>query len=197
MIDEKRRGDGASSIKPQCDKVALLEEGKGAGKPIGECSMTLYRLYLRSGIRRDRLSPRQTRCEAAPPVPPSAEREESMAMIYGNYRYSYVISGCETFAADDDAAALAIARSICDAASDLCDMFELWDGTRQIDQSRLVALQASAILQRRQEHVIEVEEALFDSGWAIARSRRLLARLNELRAETASGDSVLPTATRY
>ena len=117
-------------------------------------------------------------------------------MICGDRRYSYSIAGTQEFEAENDAAALGIARIIFDAAGDLCDAFELWDGTRQIDQNRVATLRTSAIIARWQEHVLCAEEALLSSGWAIARSRRLLARFNEMRGQTKS-DRVSPVTTQY
>ena len=151
--------------------------------------MTLYRLYLRSSIRRDPLSPGEVPCAAAPSP---AGREDHPALICGAHRYSYAIAGSQEFEAENDAAALAIARSIAEAAGDLCDAFDLWDGTRQIDQSRMATLPTSVVTAQWQDHVIRAEEALLSSNWAIARSRGLLARLNELRVQAASGD---PAAT--
>jgi hypothetical protein len=153
--------------------------------------MTLYCLYLRSHIRRTR---EQSEAQQSSPSP--AGRKESPSMIYGKRCYSYAISGRHDFEAADDADALAIARNIFDAATDLCDTFDLWDGTRQVDQSRMAILQTNAACARRQEHVIRTEEALLSSDWAIARSRRLLARFNELRESSAStGDPVSPAST--
>lgn len=159
--------------------------------------MTLYRLYLRSRTRREPLAPGKTPCEPVPSSAPAAGREERPSMIYGEHRYSYVISGCESFEADNDAVALAIARSIFDAATDLCDTFELWDGTRQIDQDRMATLPSAAITAQWQDHVISAEEALLSSGWAIARSRRLLARFDELRDQAKSGAPVARATTQY
>lgn len=157
--------------------------------------MTLYRLYLRSRIRREPLQPREVGCAAQPFTLSSTGREESPCMIYGDHRYSYVISGCEEFEAENDAAALTVARTIFDAAGDLCDAFELWDGARQIDQRRMATLPSSVITAQWQEHVIRAEESLLNSNWAIARSRRLLARFTELRREAARGDSDAPAAS--
>ena len=116
-------------------------------------------------------------------------------MICGDHRYTYVIVGCEEFEAENDAAALAIARSIVDAADDLCDAFELWDGTRQIDQNRMATLPTSVVTAQWQEHVVRAEEALLASGWAIASSRRLLDRFNKLHKQSSSDDpaSTVPT----
>ena len=157
--------------------------------------MTLYRLYLRSRIRREPLQPREVGCAAQPFTLSSTGREESPCMIYGDHRYSYVISGCEVFEAENDAAALTVARTIFDAAGDLCDAFELWDGARQIDQRRMATLPTSVVTGQWQEQMIRAEEALLSSRWAIAHSRRLLARFNELRQEGARGDPVSPVTT--
>jgi len=157
--------------------------------------MTLYRLYLRSRVRRERLPLGQTGCDAETIVPSPAGREERPAVIYGNHRYSYAIIGSEEFEAENDAAALVIARNIFDAGADLCDVFDLWDGTRQIDQSRVATLQTNVISARWQDQVMRAEEALLNSGWAIAHSRRLLARFNELRAEATGDDPISPVTT--
>ena len=103
--------------------------------------MTVYRLYLRSHVRRESFPARPTDHAAGPSVPSPKGRP---SMIYDNRRYSYVIHGCQEFETDNDATALAIARNIFDAAGDLCDAFELWDGTRHIQQSRMAALRTSA-----------------------------------------------------
>lgn len=157
--------------------------------------MTRYRLYLRSRIRRELLAPGDTRVESQPAA--GAERQEQPAMIYDDRRYSYVIGGREDFEAEDDAAALAIARVVYDAAGDCCDAFELWEGTRQIDHNRITSLKASALCARRQNEIIRTEEALLNSRWAIARSRLLLARFDEMRKESTSGSSAAPAASRY
>jgi hypothetical protein len=159
--------------------------------------MTLYRLYLRSRVRRELLAPQRTRRKAESAVPPAAARIEHPTMICGDHRYSYAIAGSEAFEAENDAAALAIARSIFEGAADLCDIFDLWDGARQIDQSRMVTLETGLAADYRQEHVIRAEEALLSSGWAIARSRRLLARFNELRQRSTSDDPGPPAASQY
>lgn len=154
--------------------------------------MTLYRLYLRSRVCRELLAPGEIDVVPDPFMQAWAGRQERPTMVCDDRRYSYVISGREEFEADNDAAALSIARVIYDAAGDVCDTFELWDGTRQVDQTRIVPLRATALAAGRQNEVVRTEEALLHSRWAIARSRRLLARLEELR-DSATAES----ATRY
>jgi hypothetical protein len=159
--------------------------------------MTLYRLYLRSNVRREPLAPRDVPREAGRSARSPAGREEHPSMIGFGHRYSYAISGSEAFEAENDAAALAIARTIFDAATDLCDAFELWDGTRHIDQSCVTTLPVRTVVARHQDDVIQTEELLLSSDWAIARSSRLLARFDALREE-APIDPVSPAAApRY
>jgi hypothetical protein len=146
--------------------------------------MTRYRLYLRSHVRREAVSQGKSSHAATEPTAPGQEQRPSM--VFDDHRYSYVISGCEEFDAENDAAALAIAREIFNAASDVCDAFELWDGTRHIDQSRMATLQTTALVAHRQEHIVRTEEALLNSHGAIARSRRLLERFNEIRKASAA-----------
>ena len=156
--------------------------------------MTLYRLYLRTRVRRELLAPGQAAIEPQCFLPSPSGREERPTMICDDQRYSYVISGREEFEAENDAAALAVARVIGNAAGDLCDAFELWDGTRHVDPSRIVPLDPSIVSASHQDDILRTEEALLSSRWAIAHSRRLLARVKELRGETASAPSAPPAA---
>ncbi|HEY3919447.1 MAG TPA: hypothetical protein VGL83_16785 [Stellaceae bacterium] len=145
--------------------------------------MTTYRLYLRSRVRRECLSAEELRAEMQAVL--AGERESSCpTMIYEDRKYSYAIRGCQEFEAQDDIAALTVASLIYEACSDICDLYELWEGTRHIDQSKFHCLpSASAIRAKAQAAAVEAEEALLNSGSIIAQSRRLLARLSELRGD--------------
>lgn len=98
------------------------------------------------------------------------------------------IVGREDFAANDDDRALLIAEALCDACSDVCTGYELWQGTRRID---LDARAGSGRLSWRrlapdiQQSVVELEERLHDSSWAVAESRRLLEQTTRLVEEVA------------
>ena len=143
--------------------------------------MTTYRLYLRSRVRRERLSAAARRVEAKALL--AGERgQSSPTIIYEDRKYSYAIRACQEFEAQDDIAALAVASLIYGACSGSCDLYELWDGTRHIDQQKLRRqLGAGAIRPQPQEAVAAESGMPFLSSQSIiAESRRLLMRLSEL-----------------
>ena len=92
--------------------------------------------------------------------------------------------GRHDFVAVDDQEAVAMANFLCDACSDHCDSFEVWDGDHRIGAARTPhsLSQIDGLLERRQAAVIEHEETIQRSEWTLAGSKRLLERLNELRA---------------
>jgi hypothetical protein len=82
------------------------------------------------------------------------------------------------FTAEDDARALEFAELLAEAASDVCDAFEVWQGGRVVVGA-----------QRAQQHgegkaysfvpdsIVAAAEAVLESGWAAARSKLLSSRL--------------------
>jgi hypothetical protein len=82
------------------------------------------------------------------------------------------------FTAEDDARAREFAELLAEAASDVCDAFEVWQGGRVV-----------AGPQRAQRHgegkacsfvpdsIVAAAETVLESGWAAARSKLLLSRL--------------------
>ncbi|MGH7090710.1 MAG: hypothetical protein ACREFQ_17580 [Stellaceae bacterium] len=105
------------------------------------------------------------------------------------------IVGRQDMEASDDAAALWIGSRICDACSDMCDEFEVWAGARRLHPKSRPPT-AVDIRDGSHKRLVEVEERLQRSEWAIAHSRRLLARLAEVPAspdESAAG----ATLSRY
>ena len=97
------------------------------------------------------------------------------------------IVGRHDFTADNDQAAVTTADVLCDACSDRCDAFEVWNGDRRVigltprsDRS------ADLIMGRSQKSIVECEEAMQQSEWIIAKSKKLMERLSELRAEPGS-----------
>ena len=98
------------------------------------------------------------------------------------FRDTTRIVGRHDFTAHDDQAAVTMADVLCDACSDIADSFEVWSGDRCIvgrtSRSRRAA---DVILGRTQETIIECEEAIQRSEWIIARSKKLIERLGELR----------------
>ena len=105
------------------------------------------------------------------------------------FRGDLGVCGRQDFAADDDDHALEVSAILADACSDVCTSFELWQGERQVcGERQLKPTRLSTphqLSERRQAQLVETEEAMRDSRFAIARSRRLLARLAELKPGAA------------
>lgn len=100
------------------------------------------------------------------------------------FRGATTIIGREDFEADDDRGAMAVGWLLWDACSDLASGFELWQGDRELCERRgplRAALSAIEVSERMQASVIETEEAIQRSKWAIAQSRRLLGQLAQAR----------------
>lgn len=101
------------------------------------------------------------------------------------------IEGRDDFMAADDQEAMVLARLIFEACSDACSEFELWDGTRLVGgpQSRPSPLQLStaAVNEEMQRSLIEREEAIQSSEWAIGKSRRLLGTVEHLKTRSQIG----------
>ena len=92
--------------------------------------------------------------------------------------------------AEDDAHALALAHATQDACSDVQIDVELWQGARRIagtSNRRPETIRAhwEELPIDKQMSLLQIEEALLHSGTMIARSRRLLERMNSLRDEIA------------
>lgn len=117
------------------------------------------------------------------------------------YGASGSFQGRHEFEAQDDLAAMTVAEHLCDACSDRCETFQLWDGVRCVDVSfsRMPhpAVPLDQISLSFQKSMIESEETIRHSDWAIARSKRLVERINllivrrgfkETGAEDISGD---------
>ena len=101
--------------------------------------------------------------------------------------WSGAIHGEDRFAAADDASARVIAEQLCEACSDVVDWFELWCGGSLIHKSfqpaRCAPGNADRITLRMQYSLIEREEAIRDSSMRIARSKRLLERIERLTGD--------------
>ena len=98
------------------------------------------------------------------------------------FRESTRIVGRHYFIAGDDQAAVTIGDVLCDACSDRCDSFEVWNGDHRVVGITLRSSRSADVtLGRSQAVIVECEEAIQRSQWTIARSERLLERLDELR----------------
>jgi len=88
------------------------------------------------------------------------------------------IGAREDFQADNDIDAIRIAQVLCDACSDTCDSFELWKENRKVDAAQGSQPMSLAELTQAHQHlVLETEEAIIESDWIIAQSKRLIERL--------------------
>lgn len=96
-----------------------------------------------------------------------------------------VIRGRHDFEADGDQNAIQIAYALLDAGSDDCRSFDLWQATRRIFLPRLVEPTTfDELSAASQQRVVETEEQIVHSEWAITRSRRLLEKLAAKKGET-------------
>ena len=92
----------------------------------------------------------------------------------------------ENFQADDDVAAIRIARVLYDACSDVCEAFELWQGRREIraaQQPHYASARLSDLIEAHQRVTIDREEAISQSKGMIARSRHLIATLDAIKSK--------------
>ena len=92
--------------------------------------------------------------------------------------------------AEDDAHALALAHAAQDACSDVQISVELWQGARRVagtSNRPLETIRAhwEELPIDEQRSLLQIEEALLHSGTMMARSRRLLERMNALRTRIA------------
>jgi hypothetical protein len=82
------------------------------------------------------------------------------------------------FTAEDDARAREFAELLAEAASDVCDTVEIWQGGRVVVGPERVKRdgerQACAFVS---ESIVAAAESVLESGWAVARSKLLMSRL--------------------
>lgn len=93
-----------------------------------------------------------------------------------------LIATCEDFTADNDVAARRVAAALFAACSDCCASFDLHAGKTRIDSDE-VGEPRAGLGHKMQEAVIEVEERLLRSRSQIARSERLIGRLEAIHRQ--------------
>ena len=99
------------------------------------------------------------------------------------------IAARDEFEAENDETATTIAGLLYDACSDVSSGFELWQSTRRVvpDVKKQGAghpnQSSTAITLQLQNIVLERAEILQQSRWLIAKSKRLQARVDELRKD--------------
>jgi len=88
--------------------------------------------------------------------------------------------------AQDDAHALILAHAALDACSDVQIAVELWQGARRIAGTSMrrpenIRVHWEELPIESQESLLQIEEAIHESGTMMARSRRLCERMDSLR----------------
>jgi hypothetical protein len=99
-----------------------------------------------------------------------------------------VIVGLDDFQTSDEGAARSIADALYDSCSDRCSGYELWEGTALLADYAEPAPRPKlgALRDRHQCIVLEMEEAIQRSQWAIASSARLLQQLAAMKTLCAA-----------
>ena len=98
-----------------------------------------------------------------------------------------VTTAREEFIAPSDEAAAEICRVVADACSEHHLGYEIWSFARLVSRvpevsSVSVAVPAWTEIERgRQSNILDLEESIQQSRWAIAQSRRLVEKTNALR----------------
>jgi CheY-like chemotaxis protein len=102
------------------------------------------------------------------------------------FRIDGRIVGRDDFVVTDLELAKAIAWTLFDACNDNCTGYELWRDTKLVaalaGHQTAFMQSADAVRERCQGLVVEREEAIRDSRWAIASSKRLLAKLEAMKS---------------
>ena len=111
------------------------------------------------------------------------------------YRIYFVgpgrISARQDFEADEDVAAIRIARVLYDMCSDICQSFELWQGKRQINAQQPHHSRASLtdLIEAHRRVTIDTAEVISESRRMIARSRRLIETLGRIKSKATPTSS--------
>ena len=116
----------------------------------------------------------------------------SLYRVYFRNQSKFVV-GRDVFDAEDDACAMAIAWTLCDACSDVCTAFDLWQGVRQVEMSsspRSPNLNFDGVATQVQNIVLERELVLRHTQWIVADSRRLLEETQRLLSSTRRAHAV-------
>lgn len=111
---------------------------------------------------------------------------------FGKFRWPHDLN------ADSDSEALALVHAMQHACSDMAVNMELWQGARRIPgvsgKTPTVLRQTwEQMLAKRHDALLRTEEALSNSGTAIARSRRLQERIEDTKRAIESRNRVPAT----
>jgi len=105
--------------------------------------------------------------------------EASLNASYRLYLRRFGEIACRhEFTAEDDTRAQEFAELLAEAASDVCDTFEVWQGGRVVLGPQRAQRQGEGkACSFVPDSIVAAAEAVLESGWAAARSRLLLSRL--------------------
>jgi hypothetical protein len=103
------------------------------------------------------------------------------------------IAAAESFSAEADGQALAIARSVMESTDDVFAGYELWSGARRIQPRRQGASEAAGrdrrfndAVQAHQDTIADLEERLERAFACVRRSRKLVEAATLMRNQRAS-----------
>jgi hypothetical protein len=89
----------------------------------------------------------------------------------------------EEFDAESDTMALVVADALCEACADVCDRFDLWQGTRRVE--KLPVRRDAALAAAAQAQVLETARAIRERGTPLGKSKTLAAAIERLERELA------------
>ena len=94
------------------------------------------------------------------------------------------IESGDDFEAPSDDVALVVADMLCEACSDVCDRFELWQGVRRVEKLP-VRLEAEP-LREAMAQVVKIGRIISDRGGPLAQSRTLKPAIERIEREIAA-----------
>lgn len=90
----------------------------------------------------------------------------------------------QDFDAASDELALVVADALCEACSDVCDRFELWEGFRRLE--KLPVRGDPGLLADAREQILKTARAMRESPGALAGSKTLIAAIERLERDIAA-----------
>ena len=89
----------------------------------------------------------------------------------------------EAFDAESDTVALVVADALCEACADVCDRFDLWEGTRRVE--KLPIRRDAALVAAAQAQVLKIAMAIRERRGTLGASKTLAAAIERLEREIA------------
>jgi hypothetical protein len=89
----------------------------------------------------------------------------------------------DEFDAESDTVALVVADALCEACADVCDRFDLWQGTRRVE--KLPIRRDAALVAAAQAQVLKSATAIRERRGTLGESKTLAAAIERLAREIA------------